>query len=58
MTALYRDLGAKFLIAVVDPDNRASRALVEAFGFAQIGVKQTDRWDNGHLIYRHEQAAH
>lgn len=57
MAALYRDLSAKAIIAVIDPDNKASRALVQSYGFGQIGVKQTDGWDNGHLIYRHEQAA-
>ena len=57
MSALYRDLGAKSVIAVVDPNNKASRALVEAFGFMHIGVNRTDRWDDGHLIYRHKQAA-
>jgi [ribosomal protein S5]-alanine N-acetyltransferase len=60
MTALYRDLGAQSIVAVVHPDNKASRALVEASEFVRIGVNQTDRWDtdrwdNGHMIYRHEQ---
>ena len=54
MAVLYGDVGAKSIIAVVDPDNKASRALVEAFGFVHVGVHQTDRWDNGHLVYRHE----
>ncbi len=40
MAALYRDLGAKSIIAVVSyPDNKASRALVEAFGFVHIGLR-------------------
>jgi L-amino acid N-acyltransferase YncA len=42
MTALYRDLGAKAIIPVVDPDNKASRSLVGAFGFVNVGVNRTD----------------
>jgi [ribosomal protein S5]-alanine N-acetyltransferase len=50
----FHDLRASSIIAIVDPNNTASRGLVDALGFRQVGTKQSDRWDNGHLVYQRE----
>ena len=39
-------------IAVIHPENEASRNLVSAFGFQRVGRKTTDGWDAGHHVYR------
>jgi ribosomal-protein-alanine N-acetyltransferase len=54
MTAANGILGARSVIAVIDPRNAASRALVDAFGFVQVGTNRSGRWDDGHLVYRHQ----
>jgi ribosomal-protein-alanine N-acetyltransferase len=56
MTAAYGTLGTRSIIAIVDPDNAASRALVEDFGFIRVGTNHSDKWDNGHYRYKHQLA--
>src|SRR5215472_16484571 len=46
--------GAPAISAVVHPENAASLALVQTLGFKSAGKKSSDRWDNGHLIFRLE----
>jgi RimJ/RimL family protein N-acetyltransferase len=48
---------ASTVIAVVDPNNTASRALVDALGFRYVETKQSGRWDNGHLVFHRERGA-
>jgi len=40
------------IVAVVHPQNGASRRLWRTLGFQLVGKKTTDGWDNGHHIYR------
>jgi [ribosomal protein S5]-alanine N-acetyltransferase len=57
MTAAYDSLGAHSIMAVIDPNNAASRALVEAFGFINVGTNpRSERWNDGHYVYKHEPA--
>jgi RimJ/RimL family protein N-acetyltransferase len=44
--------GAACLIATVHPENTASRALVDSFGFKQVETKRTAGWDYGHLVFQ------
>jgi RimJ/RimL family protein N-acetyltransferase len=54
--AAFEHLGARSVVAVVHPDNRASRDMCERLGFCCVGTKQyptgQEKWDNGHLIFK------
>jgi RimJ/RimL family protein N-acetyltransferase len=54
MSVAFHHLKASSIIAIVDPDNKWSRALVDALGFRCVRTKQSGRWDNGHLVYERE----
>jgi RimJ/RimL family protein N-acetyltransferase len=53
MSAAYDELRARCIVAVVDPNNAASIALVDALGFERVGTRRSGRWDAGHLVYEH-----
>ena len=40
------------LVAIADPRNQASLALLQAIGFNQIDIVQSNDWQNGHLLFR------
>jgi len=52
----FDHLKAFSIFAIVSPDNNASRTLFGNLGFINVGTNQSDRWDNGHLIFRRELA--
>jgi ribosomal-protein-alanine N-acetyltransferase len=57
MGVAFDDRKASSVIAVVDPNNTASRALVDALGFRYVSTMQSGRWDNGHLVFQRERRA-
>jgi len=42
---------------VVHPSNDASKRLVTRLGFVQDGKKETEDWDNNHLIFSLQEKA-
>ena len=51
--AAFEEMGATSLTALVHPDNSASIALVQSFGFTYCDKRPSDPsdWQSGHLIY-------
>ena len=47
----FSHLEASSVLAVIHPNNNASKMLVTSLGFRCIQTKQSETWDNGHLIF-------
>ena len=51
IAAAFEELAAERIIAVVEPGNRASLALVQFLGFERDGVDLNSGWQDGHLRF-------
>ena len=51
MRVAFDGLKAASVVAIVDPNNKASLSLIKGLGFAHVSTKQSDRWDNGHYVF-------
>jgi RimJ/RimL family protein N-acetyltransferase len=47
----FSEFQAKGIVAIAHPENTAALTLLRCFGFAQIGVKVAQGWQNGHLEF-------
>jgi RimJ/RimL family protein N-acetyltransferase len=49
----FSNLGVEKVVAVVHPQNEASRKLLDRLGFACVGERSgnPDDWQNGHLVF-------
>lgn len=58
--AAFEELHAAAIVALVHPDNRAGLKLLESWGFAYCGKKESnaDDWQHGHLIFELSRSAY